>query len=538
MTSPEVSTVSETHEDGAGSVQHHGGGKLGAGTWAAIAIGAVIMALLVYNHLTSDHGPGHAEHADVDTAQPDVEHAADAAHEAVAEHADMHAADSEHADADAKAHPPLWACLPFAALLLCIAILPLLHATRHWWESNRNRLIVALVFGAFALLYYLVTAGTGKVVYTLDHAVCGEYIPFIVLLFSLYVISGGISLRGDLRAHPRTNTAFIVVGGLLASFVGTTGAAMLLIRPLLQTNSERRHVTHTVIFFIFVVCNCGGCLLPIGDPPLFLGYLRGVPFLWTFQLVVPWAVTCGAIVAIYYFWDTIAYRREETRDIILDQTQRTPLSLKGLINLVWLFGVVLCVALISDKKPFPFTDWYPFPFLRELVMFVLVGLSLVTTPAGIREANKFNYHAILEVAALFIGIFITMQIPIEILNVKGSELGLKVPWHFFWATGSLSSFLDNAPTYVVFFETAKTLPAGAEFLKLPNSQYINEPLLIGISLGAVFMGAMTYIGNGPNFMVKSIAEQAGIRMPSFFGYMIYSVLILVPLFVVVTIIFV
>jgi Na+/H+ antiporter NhaD/arsenite permease-like protein len=293
-----------------------------------------------------------------------------------------------------------------------------------------------------------------------------------------------------------------------------------------------------VIFFIFVVCNCGGCLLPIGDPPLFLGYLRGVPFLWTFGLVVPWAMTCGMIILVYYIWDVFAYRHEEQVDLALDEAQRIPLSLTGKINLVWLLGVVLCVALVSPDKPLPGMNWHPFPFMRELLMFGFVALSLVSTPAGVREANKFNYHAIIEVAALFIGIFITMQAPIEILHVKGPDLGLTQPWHFFWATGSLSSFLDNAPTYVVFFETAKSLDVSGAALHLTDGSAINEAMLVAISLGAVFMGAMTYIGNGPNFMVKSIAEQAGIRMPSFFGYMMYSVLILVPLFIVATFLFV
>ncbi len=537
--------MSMTHEDDAGSGHHHGEGKLGSGSWIAIVIGALVMAFLIYNHLTSDHGGhgGHEEHPAAAARPPGHEQEGDHDIAADSRAGHDHAQDGKSGDATADtaqhgaAHPPLWACVPFAAVLLSIALLPLIPATTHWWESNRNRLILALLFAALTLLYYLLANDIHKVLYIVDHAVCAEYIPFIVLLFSLYVISGGISLRGDLRAVPRTNTAFIAVGGLLASFVGTTGAAMLLIRPLLQTNSERRHVTHTVIFFIFIVCNCGGCLLPIGDPPLFLGYLRGVPFLWTFGLVSPWAVTCGLILITYYLWDTFAYRHEEQVDIVLDEMQRTPLSLKGKINLVWLIGIVLCVALVDPNKAFPGTDWHPFPFMRELIMFALVALSLATTPAGVREANRFNYHAILEVAALFIGIFITMQAPIEILHVKGPTLGLTQPWHFFWATGSLSSFLDNAPTYVVFFETAKTLPAGDAPLTLATGA-IDQALLVAISLGAVFMGAMTYIGNGPNFMVKSIAEQAGIRMPSFFGYMMYSVCILVPLFIVATILFV
>ncbi|UCG16055.1 MAG: sodium:proton antiporter [Phycisphaerales bacterium] len=488
----------------AGDSSHHRGGKVGWLSWAAIAFGALLLTYLIVHHLTAAHDGGHDDHA--------------------------------------YEMPPLWACSPFVAILLSIAILPLIPATSHWWESNQNRLCLALIFGTLTLAYYMFHGGSQRVIRVLDHAIIAEYIPFIILLFSLYVISGGISLRGDLVAKPATNAAFLAVGGALASFIGTTGAAMLLIRPLLQTNSERRHVTHTVIFFIFLVCNVGGCLLPIGDPPLFLGYLMGVPFLWTFGLFAPWLVTCAVILVIYWVWDTIAYRQEKKKDIFLDETRKTPLRLSGKINLLWLVGVVFAVALIDPNKQI--LGYTPFPFMRELVMLAFVGLSLKSTPPTIRLANKFNYHAILEVAALFLGIFICMQAPIEILNQKGSELGLTRPWQFFWATGSLSSFLDNAPTYVVFFSTAQSItdsagPAtGPGILTLVGGGHIMENLLVGISLGAVFMGAMTYIGNGPNFMVKSIAEQAGVRMPSFFGYMLYSVCILVPLFVVVTIIFV
>jgi Na+/H+ antiporter NhaD/arsenite permease-like protein len=352
----------------------------------------------------------------------------------------------------------------------------------------------------------------------------------------LYVISGGISLKGDLVAHPATNTGFIAFGALIASFVGTTGASMLLIRPLLQTNSHRKHVVHTVVFFIFLVSNIGGCLLPIGDPPLFLGYLRGVAFFWTLNLWMPWAFCCCILLVVYYFLDSYYYRKEEAQDLLEDEREKQPLRLRGWINVLWLGGIVACVAMISHERELMSTGWTPFPFLRELLMLLLVGISLVTTPRGVREDNEFNYAAILEVAALFIGIFIAMQAPIEVLRVYGPSLGLVAPWHFFWATGTLSSFLDNAPTYVVFFETAGSLPLapGVDV----SATIIDPGLLVGISLGAVFMGAMTYIGNGPNFMVKAIAEQSGIRMPSFFGYMFkYSIPMLIPAFVVVTLVF-
>ncbi len=434
--------------------------------------------------------------------------------------------------------PAMWSILPFLGLLFSIAILPLIPASARWWERNRNRLAVSIGFSAVTLAYYLIAYGAEKVASVLEHAVLAEYIPFIVLLFSLYVISGGISLKGDLAAHPGTNTAFLGVGAAIASFVGTTGASMLLIRPLLQTNSERKHVKHTVIFFIFLVSNVGGCLLPIGDPPLFLGYLKGVGFLWTLGLWPQWLVMCGMLLVVYYFWDRMAYRKETLRDIALDETQRTPLTLSGKLNLLWLLGVVLCVALVKPGEEFLGLGFAPFPFLRELLMLGLTALSLRLTARQLRTDNDFNYHAILEVAALFIGIFICMQAPIEILRANGHSLAalLSSPVRFFWATGILSSFLDNAPTYVVFFETAATMTpeSATDVVRLAGGGTILQSTLTAISLGAVFMGAMTYIGNGPNFMVKSIAEQSGIKMPSFFGFMGYSIMILVPLLVLVT----
>jgi len=473
--------------------------------WMAIGLGVVVLALLLWGTFTGDHGGGHGGH-------------------------DVH----EHT-------PSIWSIIPFAGLLLSIALLPLLSATEHWWESNLNRLTIALCFAAITLAYYLLAYGAAKVTTVLEHAILAEYIPFIVLLFSLYVISGGICLKGDLPAHPTTNTAFLAVGAAIASFIGTTGASMLLIRPLLQTNSERKHVKHTVIFFIFLVSNVGGCLLPIGDPPLFLGYLKGVPFLWTFKLLIEWAVMCAILLVVYFVWDTLVYRTERPRDIARDERERTPLTLRGKVNLLWLVGVVLCVALVKPGEEFLGLGFNAFPFMRELLMLGLVGLSLRYTKKQVRADNRFDYHAILEVATLFVGIFICMQAPIEILKASGAQLEplLSSPMRFFWATGVLSSFLDNAPTYVVFFETASSMtPADATgVLTLTNGGRIFEHFLVAISLGAVFMGAMTYIGNGPNFMVKSIAEQSGVRMPSFFGYMVYSCIILIPLFVIVTMIF-
>jgi len=478
-------------------------------------------------------------------------------------------AEAAHAAGEAPIPSLIWVA-PFVALLLCIAVLPLLKKTEHWWHHNQSKLIVAVLLAIVTLTYYFLREFGGavhdpfllKLFHTLglhvhEHdghhlaekgiataaAALGnglmEYIPFMSLLFSLYVISGGITVRGDIPAHPRTNVAFLAIGGLLASLIGTTGASMLLIRPLLKTNSERKHVVHTVVFFIFIVSNIGGTLLPIGDPPLFLGYLKGVPFLWTLALWKEWAFAIGVLLVIYYFWDSLAYKKETFPDIHRDETLVEKLSVDGKINFLFLAGVVLATGTLAPGRPFMGTSWEPFTFCRELVQTAFVLLSLAMTPKVLRKENNFNYVAILEVACLFIGIFVCMQVPIEILNAKGSELGIDSPRKFFWATGMLSSFLDNAPTYVVFFETAKAMAAGSGpgIMDIMGGGHINLDFLVAISLGSVFMGANTYIGNGPNFMVKSIAEHAGVKMPSFFGYMLFSACVLIPTFILLMFVF-
>jgi len=463
--------------------------------------------------------------------------------------------------------PPLTWTLPFVSLLLCIAILPLIPRTAHWWEHNRNKLLVGLILGGVVLCYayqrgfgttlhhpvveklfraagwhiestnshVVSAAGLPALVAMLGNAAM-EYLPFIILLFSLYTISGGIAVRGDIPAHPSTNTLFLALGGILANLIGTTGASMLLIRPLLKTNSERRRVKHTVIFFIFIVSNVGGCLLPIGDPPLFLGFLRGVPFTWTLHLWKEWAFMLGILLVVYYIWDTREYNAEDPPVIAKDETQIQRIRVMGTSNVIWLAAVMAGVAVFDPNRTIPYTSITPPPFLREGLLLVFVLISWRTTPRGLRHAAGFNFVAIGEVAALFVGIFITMQVPIEILDARGAEMGLTKPWQFFWATGLLSSCLDNAPTYVVFFETANAMThaPGPGVFTLLGGDYIRQDLLVAISLGAVFMGANTYIGNGPNFMVKSIAEQSGIKMPSFFGFTLYSGAILLPLFVLVS----
>jgi Na+/H+ antiporter NhaD/arsenite permease-like protein len=456
------------------------------------------------------------------------------------------------AAADNQTPPPLAMIAPFALLLGTIALFPLLPHISHWWENNLHKFYVAVILSFATLLYFLFwheapiaahwpahhaippnPAGANMQVAwgIFESAIFGEFVPFMMLLFSLYTICGGIRIEGDLTARPSTNTAFLLIGGLLASFIGTTGAAMLLIRPLLDTNRERKHVVHTVVFFIFIVCNCGGCLLPIGDPPLFLGYLLGVPFLYTFDLWKEWLFVNGCLLIIYYVWDRIWFYPKETKaDIQLEKSRVHRLRFGGLWpNIPLLLLIVCSVSMLNPGKPFPGTAWHPWIYLREAVQLALVGLSLLLGNEHLRRHNQFNYFAIIEVAALFFGIFITMQPTLQILTVYGPNMGVKTPSQFFWATGGLSSFLDNAPTYVVFFYAAKALTA-ANMLADPVAG-VSRALLTAVSLGAVFMGANTYIGNGPNFMVKSIAEQAGVKMPGFFGYMLYSICILMPLLV-------
>ncbi len=434
---------------------------------------------------------------------------------------------SEGGGHGAEALPPVWMVSFFVVMLLSIAILPLTKL-EHWWEHNRNKLIVSAILSAYPLLYLTVLEPN---FHALEHSILDEYVPFIVLLGTLFYVSGGIVFSGDLRATPRTNVAFLAFGTLIASLVGTTGASMLLIRPVLRTNMERKNKVHVVVFFIFLVSNIGGSLLPIGDPPLFLGYLRGVPFLWTLSLWKETLFVAGVLLVVFYFIDRHFYLKESPADRRADDAHVEPLRVEGVLNLVWLIGIVLCVALIRPEHG---------RFLREAVMILCAVASRFTTKPGLREKNEFTWFPILEVAALFIGIFITMIPALMLLKANGSQLGVDSTAKFFWATGVLSSFLDNAPTYLVFFETAQGMVAqgalSGEMLEVAGGS-IPVVTLTAISCGAVYMGANTYIGNGPNFMVKAIAEEQGVRMPTFFGYMRWSLLFLVPMFVLTTVVF-
>lgn len=401
---------------------------------------------------------------------------------------------------------PLWSLSPFVCMLIAIAIFPLIHG--QWWENNKNKALVSLVLGIPVGIYFLF-ADRHQLVHT-----AMDYISFIILLGSLFTISGGILLRGNPRGTPMINTIFLFVGAVVANLIGTTGASMLLIRPLLRTNDARRHIKHIPIFFIFLVSNIGGSLTPLGDPPLFLGYLQGVPFFWTLRLLPLWTMAVGTVLLIFYLFERQAWKREAPVDIVRDEIRKEPIRIDGKLNLLWFLGVLAAVFI-------------PMPY-REITMVSMAYLSYRFTAREIRVQNRFTFYPIKEVAVLFAGIFATMIPALLILKARGAEIGIKEPWQFFWITGGLSSFLDNAPTYLTFFSLAQGLDIGGSTIRIP------EDILIAISSGAVFMGANSYIGNGPNFMVKSICEEAGINIPSFFGYMLYSGLILIPVFILIT----
>jgi len=442
------------------------------------------------------------------------------------------------ADIDGRSLAVWWA-LPFAGILLSIAVLPLLAPV--FWHHHFGKITAAwtlLFFIPFAALFGLPLAGTSLV-----HALLAEYIPFIVLLTALYTIAGGIFIRGNLHGSPALNVGLLGIGTLLASVMGTTGASMLMIRPLIRANDNRIHKTHLVIFFIFLVSNVGGSLTPLGDPPLFLGFLKGVDFFWTASHIFPETLfLTGSLLGIFYLLDRWFYRKEGVLPV--DPTPDTRrIGFDGAVNFWLLAGVVGLVLLSGFWKGAPvFSVWGTEVGLPALVRDVgLIALTLVSikfTPNQVKQNNQFSWGPMQEVAKLFAGIFLTI-IPVIAMLKAGTEGpfgavvaavtrpdGLPDPAMYFWATGVLSSFLDNAPTYLVFFNTA-----GGDAKILMTTM---APTLAAISAGAVFMGANSYIGNAPNMMVKAIAEDRGVKMPSFFGYMAWSGGILLPLLVVMT----
>jgi Na+/H+ antiporter NhaD/arsenite permease-like protein len=440
---------------------------------------------------------------------------------------------------------PLWSCIPFACMLLSIALFPLIAPS--FWHHHFGKVSA---FWAASLGVPFLVAFKGVALYEILHIILADYVPFIILLWSLYTVSGGILLRGTLRGTPIVNTAMLVIGTILASWMGTTGAAMLMIRPFLRANNYRKNRTFMVVFFIFLVANVGGSLTPLGDPPLFLGFLHGVTFFWTFNILPHMLTVVVILLLIYFALDTYFYRKEGAVAPEKTEGSKEPLKLVGTYNFIFLAGVVGSVLMSGmvewgDVNTFgvhrAVQDW-----ARDALLIVMGILSLVATPVSLREDNEFTWFPIVEVAYLFIGIFITM-IPCLLILKAGSHGALaflinsvNLPAHYFWVTGGLSAFLDNAPTYLTFFNTA----LGSFFSEMTEAQAV--PLLMSekaiylkaIATGAVFFGACSYIGNAPNFMVRSISEEAGTPMPSFFGYILkYALVFLIPTFVIVTLVF-
>ncbi len=404
--------------------------------------------------------------------------------------------------------PEFWMTAPFIALLLSIAVLPI--AAHKFWGSLKNQALIALLFSAPAAIL------CGRHAPHLLGETLRDYLSFVLLLSSLYIVSGGVWLAGDLKSTPAANTLLLALGAVLANFIGTTGASMVLIRPLLRANAHRPHHAHLPIFFIFLVGNIGGLLTPLGDPPLFLGFLNGVPFFWTLKLWPIWLLSVVTLLSLFYVIDLGILRRDKTPRAALESSGKGP-HLKGQRNFFCFAAIIAAVFL-------------PRPY-RELAMILAAAISLGITPQSYHEANGFNYAPIFEVVILFFGIFITMIPALELLRTRGAELGVTLPWQFLWATGGFSSFLDNAPTYLTFAALGQGLHHVGRYMHMP------EGILAAISVGAVFFGAVTYIGNAPNFMVRSIAQHRGWKMPSFFGYMLWSIGILLPLFAVITFIF-
>lgn len=439
---------------------------------------------------------------------------------------------------------PLWSTIPFIGMLLSIALFPLL-APRFWHDHFGK----VSVFWALVIIIPFLIIYKDLALHEFLHIIFADYIPFIIILAALYTISGGILLKGTLLGTPVVNTGILAIGTVLASWMGTTGASMLLIRPFLRANKHRKKRTFMVVFFIFLVANIGGSLTPLGDPPLFLGFLRGVPFFWTFNLLSQMLVVAIILLAIYFVMDTYFYKKEGIK-AVTDNGAKEPLRLEGSHNILFLAGIVGAVLMSGVVK------WGEINILgvhravqevvRDAVLVLMAVLSMVTTRKEVRENNEFTWFPMKEVAILFAGIFLTMVPCLKILQAgtKG-ELSflietVKEPFHYFWITGLLSSVLDNAPTYLTFLSTllGKFYPgiAGQEAVTLLIKE--NAIYLKAISAAAVFFGASSYIGNAPNFMVRSIAEETGTAMPSFFGYMLkYSIPILIPVFVLITLIF-
>jgi Na+/H+ antiporter NhaD/arsenite permease-like protein len=515
-----------------------------------ISAAVLVSTILIFSVSVFASDPAPAKHSSIITAS--AEHQSDTASAKSASNGNERqaAVHGESGGGHGAGHAnlgeilPLWSCIPFAGMLLSIALCPLLMP--NFWHHHFAKIAAfwAAVIGVPFLIAY-----KGNALYQILHIILADYVPFIILLWSLYTVSGGILLRGTLRGTPAVNLCMLIIGTLLASWMGTTGAAMLLIRPFLRANNYRKNRTFMVVFFIFLIANVGGSLTPLGDPPLFLGFLHGVSFFWTLNILPHMLTVVVILLVVYFILDSYYYRKEGVA-APLENGVKEPLKLEGTYNFLFLAGIVGSVLMSGV------VDWGHFntfgvhravqDWVRDGLLIVMGILSLLFTPVRLREDNDFTWFPILEVAYLFIGIFITM-IPCLLILKAGpkGELAFLVnsvtrPAHYYWVTGALSSFLDNAPTYLTFFNSA----LGSFFAELPEAQSV--PLLMtekavylkAVSAGAVFFGACSYIGNAPNFMVRSISEEAGTPMPSFFGYIVkYSLVFLIPSFVVVTLIF-
>lgn len=444
--------------------------------------------------------------------------------------------------------PSLLYCIPFAGILLCIALFPLVMPT--WWEDHQAPVVLA--WSLAFIVPFVMGFGAHHTAEVVLECIINDYLTFIVLLFGLFCVAGNITLEGDLAGSPRINVGLLLFGTLLSSWVGTTGASMLMVRPIIKMNSWRKRKRHIMIFFIFLISNIGGCLTPIGDPPLLMGFMRGVPFFWSLRLLPILAFNAAVLLFVFYHLDMRAYRKDIADGRKPDISKPgTEIRIAGLHNLIFLAAIVVAVLLSGTLPSLPLFrnadgTVRGIPILGEVtltwpavieiaIILASAWLSFRTTSAKVRTENHFTWGAIKEVAILFIGIFITMQPALMILKANGASLGLDSPYQMFWATGALSSFLDNTPTYLVFLTTAGSLGFTEGIATALGT--VPAKMLVAISCGAVFMGANTYIGNAPNFMVKSISDENGVRMPSFFGYILWSLGFLIPVFILDTLIF-
>ncbi|MDD7264710.1 MAG: sodium:proton antiporter [Subdoligranulum sp.] len=444
--------------------------------------------------------------------------------------------------------PSLLYCIPFAGILLCIALFPLVKPT--WWEEHQAPVVLA--WSLAFIVPFVMGFGAHHTAEVVLECLINDYLTFIVLLFGLFCVAGNITLEGDLAGSPRINVGLLLFGTLLSSWVGTTGASMLMVRPIIKMNSWRKRKRHIMIFFIFLISNIGGCLTPIGDPPLLMGFMRGVPFFWSLRLLPILAFNAAVLLFVFYHLDMRAYRKDIAEGRKPDISKPgTEIRIAGLHNLIFLAAIVVAVLLSGTLPSLPLFrnadgTVRGIPILGEVtltwpavieiaIILASAWLSFRTTSAKVRTENHFTWGAIKEVAILFIGIFITMQPALMILKANGASLGLDSPYQMFWATGALSSFLDNTPTYLVFLTTAGSLGFTEGIATALGT--VPAKMLVAISCGAVFMGANTYIGNAPNFMVKSISDENGVRMPSFFGYILWSLGFLIPVFILDTLIF-